>query len=305
MALFRSSPEKQMQRDIDAAKGNRERLAAKLAESEAAIIERRAAAQALARDGADDAALDRAEAATRSAQDRAATIAGAIADVEANLAALEQTTAEAADKALREKTAAEVELLAREVVDAAEALNAAAAVLADCTAHAVPMVPEAGGLNNFALVCRTEIPAGGDLVAKLLRVHAEAVLAGTAPAALPQPEAPVVSPSIAAKPATVALFALRPVKWKDAGGQQMVVQKFQDCALTPSAAMRALALKACVKLDDPLRRQNHGTVGGNADPALALDLDADEPIHPSTEPIQHSALDKPVIGEARILKIAR
>src|SRR5258708_24434221 len=139
--LFKTSPEKQLQRDIDAAKANRDRLAAKLAESETAITQHTEAARRLAVDD-DDAGLDRAEAAIRSAQDRATTIAGAIADVEAQLATLEQTKAENADRKLRSETAAATELLAREVVDVAAAFDAAAAALADCAGRAVPNVFE-------------------------------------------------------------------------------------------------------------------------------------------------------------------
>jgi hypothetical protein len=70
MAFLKSNPEKTLQRDIDAAQANRDRLSAKLVECETAIVERRGAARALARDGADDSALEKAEAAIRSAQDR-------------------------------------------------------------------------------------------------------------------------------------------------------------------------------------------------------------------------------------------
>src|SRR3981081_679289 len=119
MAIFKANPEKALQRDIDAAKANHDRLAAKLAECETAIVERRSTAQALARDGAEDGVLDKAETAVRSAQDRAATIAGAIADVDRQLTVLERTKAENADRKLRSETAAATELLAREVVDVA------------------------------------------------------------------------------------------------------------------------------------------------------------------------------------------
>jgi hypothetical protein len=81
----------------------------------------------------------------------------------------------------------------------------------------------------------------------------------------------------------------------------IAVQKFRDVALPPAVAEKALRLKACVQLDDLLRRQHHNTMPGNADPALALDLDADEPR--LVAPVVHSAFE-PVIGEPRILKIA-
>ena len=70
MALFKSShPEKAVQRDIDAATKNRERLSAQFVEFEQAIVRHQAAAKQAARVG-DDAELDRAEIALRAAQER-------------------------------------------------------------------------------------------------------------------------------------------------------------------------------------------------------------------------------------------
>jgi hypothetical protein len=67
MALFKSSnPEKTVQRDIDAATTNRERISGKLAEAEQAIARHAAAAKQAALTG-DDAELDRAEASLRAA----------------------------------------------------------------------------------------------------------------------------------------------------------------------------------------------------------------------------------------------
>jgi hypothetical protein len=305
MAIFKSNPEKALQRDIDAAKANRDRLAAKLAESETAIIERRSTAQALARDGADDSMLDRAEAAIRSAQDRAATIAGAIADVEQQLMVLENNRAENEDRILREKTASEIELLARSVTTAAAALTAAAATLADCTVQAAVVVPEAAGLLNFAVICGNEIPQASDLTSKLLRQHAASVLVGSAPARLPKPPEPYVEP-VVERPKTTQLFALRSVRWRDAAGVQQLGQKFSDVNLTELAAVRALKSGACVPISDPLRRKHKGWSTEIPRADLAFDLDAD----PATEeqprePIQHSQFEQVDRGQGFTLRVAR
>src|SRR5246127_1211147 len=100
MALFKlSNPEKTVQRDIDGAIANRERLSAKLAESEQAIARHAEAAKQSALNGDDD-ELDRAEASLRAAQDRSATLRAALADVEQRLEALKRTNAEIADRKL-------------------------------------------------------------------------------------------------------------------------------------------------------------------------------------------------------------
>src|ERR1700756_1786068 len=113
MALFKSSnPEKTVQRDIDAATKNRERLWAQLVEFEQAVARHQAAAKQAARTG-DDAELDRAEIALRATQDRTKSLKAALADVEKELEGLERTKAEIADRKLRAQTAAELERLAR------------------------------------------------------------------------------------------------------------------------------------------------------------------------------------------------
>jgi hypothetical protein len=299
---FWSDPMKTLQRDIDAAKANLGRLRTKLAECEAAIIERRAQAMQLARDGAEDGALDKAEAATRAALDRKATISGAIADVELKLAALEKTFAENPDRIQREQTAKEIEQTTRRVIDASEAFTKAAEVLGGYLAK-VTYVPESASLLHLTQVCTAEVGPVTATVTRLAREYAASVTRGDASPVLKQPMQPYTAPPPPPKPETVPLFALRPIKWKNADGMQRVAQKFQDVDLPPATAARAIRIKACVQLTDPLRRQHHGTVGGNADPALALDLDEPEPR--LADPImQSSPFETPTIGEPRILKIA-
>jgi hypothetical protein len=191
MAFLKSNPEKALERDLAAATGANDKIAARLAEAELAVADLRMKAERLALDGADDAALDAAEAKTRAMTDRVTTLRAALAQSEARVADLRRERAEQADKKLRGETAAATELLAREMLDAATAFDAAAAVLADCTSRAAPTIYEATGLQKFAAICRAEVPAAADLVAKLLRSHAVGVLDGSAPATLRQPEGPL------------------------------------------------------------------------------------------------------------------
>ncbi|MBV8699042.1 hypothetical protein [Bradyrhizobium sp.] len=100
MAIFKSNPEKAVQRDIDAATANCERLSAKLAEFEQAVARHSDAAKQAALTG-DDAELDRAEAAQRAAQDRSATLRTALTAVEQQLEALERKKAGLAKEAVK------------------------------------------------------------------------------------------------------------------------------------------------------------------------------------------------------------
>jgi hypothetical protein len=200
--------------------------------------------------------------------------ATAVEQKDAEMVTLKVARDEKLDRETRHKTSEEC----------AERLRAAHAIgrkfdtmmdeLAEYTAWAQPFVPEAGGLQGYCRASRQQIPETMELIGRLIATHAAAVLRGDAPATLRKPEI-IVPPTIAPEAPTEHLFAMRPVRWKDAKGTTQVSQKFRDVYLTPAAAMRALATKACIQIGDPLRRQYHGTVGGSADPALAFDLDAD------------------------------
>jgi hypothetical protein len=268
MALFKTSPEKQLSNAI----GARAALIARLSDAEVVIIERQTAAEQAAMDGADDDALTAAENKLRAAQERRVTLRAALSKSEALVCRLEHERDEAADAAQREKTAAEVELLAREVVEAGEAFVAAAAKLADCSLRASAVVPEAGGLVRFAGACRSEIPAGGDLVAKLLRNHGAAVLARSAPPTLAKPPE-AVAPVSTTKPELVQVFLLHACTWRDHGGVQRVSGKWRDCELSPSQAETALRLKLAAPMTDERRKQLLGQSPGHPEPGWLNDID--------------------------------
>jgi hypothetical protein len=104
------------------------------------------------------------------------------------LEALERTKAELADSKLRAETAAEIELVVRNMIAVGAEFDTVAARLSEFTARAVPLLWEARGLNDFITVGRAQVPPAVDLVAQMLRAHADAVMAGKAPATLPRPE---------------------------------------------------------------------------------------------------------------------
>jgi hypothetical protein len=211
MALFKSSnQEKAVQRDIDAATANRERLLAKLAEAEQATARHAAAAKQAALTG-DEAELDRSEASLSAAQDRSASLKAAVNEVEQQLENLERTKAETADRKVRAETAAEIELLVRKLAETGAQFNSTAERLSEYTARAVPVVFDALGLDRFMAICRAEVPAALELVSKLLRAHADAVVAGRAPATLPRAVEQVQVPAPAQPPAEPH-FKYQPVK---------------------------------------------------------------------------------------------
>jgi hypothetical protein len=197
MALFKSNPEKALQRDIAAATDARDKLNTRLAEAETAVIDLRIAAERLALDGADDAALTAAEAKTRALIDRTATLKAALTQSEARLAGLERELAELTDKTMRAATAAEVAAMADHLEATATSLGSIVEKMAEITGRAGLFIYEAKGLESYATASKTQVPDAVALIATLLRSHASAVLNGTAPAALPKQPAPepiVVAP---------------------------------------------------------------------------------------------------------------
>ncbi|MBR0868490.1 hypothetical protein JQ614_44725 [Bradyrhizobium diazoefficiens] len=197
MRIFKSPPEKTVQRDIEAAIANRERVSARLADCDQAIARHASAAKECAVSG-NDAELDAAETSLRSAQDRAVTLRSALSEIDQQIADFERAKAEMADRKLRSETAAEIELLARKLGEISVEFNGVAERLSEQTHRAMPIVFEALGLDNFAKVCLVEVPQAIELVSTMLRAHADAVLAGTAPAKLPLPEEPMEAPAPAA-----------------------------------------------------------------------------------------------------------
>ncbi|MFK4525734.1 chromosome segregation ATPase [Bradyrhizobium japonicum] len=211
MGIFKPTPEKTIQRDIDAATANRDRLSAKLAECEQAIGRHATAAKDSALSG-DDAGLDAAEGSLRAAQDRAATLQTALTEMNQQLADLERAKEEAADKKLRAETATEIDRLIGKLTEVGAEFNETAARLSAHTTRAIPIVYEALGLDKFMATCQAEVPAALELVATLLRAHADAVIAGTAPATLPRGDEQHV-PAPAQAP-TEPHFQYRPMKPK-------------------------------------------------------------------------------------------
>jgi hypothetical protein len=192
MTIFKTSPEKALQRDIDAATANRIKLSARLAASDASVIEATTAAQQLAIIGADDRQLEAAESKARALRDRAITLRSAIEKNETDLAALERGRADLADKKLRQETATEIAALAVDLEEIAKVLDPILERMADVAGRATPyklFVEQA--LISFAVSSRTQIPDATALLASVLRTHAAAVLGGSK--AVPKPVPPVLA----------------------------------------------------------------------------------------------------------------
>ena len=271
MAIFKSNDPDKL---IAAAETNLNRLKTELAESQNMAERYQAKAQQLNTDGGDPAGVERAELAKRAAEDRSRTNVGSIADVERQLSAQIAARDAAIDKKVRHETGNEIEARLRDSGDIMRDLDTALKRVGEFTEWAQPFVPDAAGLAGMSATLRQQIPLEMALIQKLTAYHAAAVMAGTAPANLKRPSAQVVQP-VAVKPVMTTVFCLRSLKFTDpVSGKLVVVQQCDDASMPPEYARVALENRVCVRLDDPLRARNKGSIPGHPDPLHAFDLDA-------------------------------
>ena len=193
MALFhKPDPAKKRQRDLEdklkASIADRDRIAERLREFQARATERRDAARSLVRDGGDDAKLAIVELEMRAAEDRVDTLTGGLADINNDISELKREIAQVIDLRCREETAAAVNAVADRWASAGAAFDSAVGELADLARESAVIVHDAHLLKVFLEAVQAQVPPEASLVTNVLRDHAKAVLAGTAPASLPKPE---------------------------------------------------------------------------------------------------------------------
>jgi hypothetical protein len=193
MALFhKSDPAKKRQRDLEdklkASIADRDKIAERLREFQARATERRDAARSLVRGGGDDAKLAIVESEMRAAEDRVDTLTGGLADIDDDISELKREIAQVIDLRCREETAAAVNAVADGWASAVTAFDVAAGQLADLARESALIVLDARPLKVFLEAVKQQVPPEVGLVSSVLRDHAKAVLAGTAPASLPKPE---------------------------------------------------------------------------------------------------------------------
>jgi hypothetical protein len=273
MGLFRVNTDKQSARDLETVRAARETLAQRLAAAQAAVTESRAAAQRLAADAADDAALDRAEASLRAGQDRIATLTAALTESDNAVATIEAQIADAADQKHRAETAVTLETMATALEADAKLFDTAIAALANSATAAGTLFLDARGLEGFTRLARDQVPEAVKLITGLLRGRIAAVLNGSASPKMPSAEVAIVA-KVVPPPPTMTVFVLQHVKWIDANGNLRKQCAHTDCGLPLSVAERALKIGAAVKVTDAARKQFAGKTSPiHPDPWRCVNLD--------------------------------
>jgi hypothetical protein len=193
----------------------RRKLADRVSLTEAALGEKRAAAERLAVAGAANARLDRAEADMRTVEDRARTLRAALAEFDEQIAATERALADARAQRDRNMAADGIEAMAAAIEQAAPGFGAGAAALVEAVTKGASSMPEATRFSTSVDAVRREVLAAADLVCWELRSAAVRTRAGNANVALsasPLPEQPPI-PEIERQ----LIYTLNPLLWREGG----------------------------------------------------------------------------------------
>jgi hypothetical protein len=295
--------ETQLDSSLDAARNSRAKKAKRLESATLVLAAKEKAVEKLHRDDADDKSLYAAEAAVEVEQKHVDRTAVALQEAEQDVIRLERAVAEAADKEQRKKTAAEVEQIAVDLAKAADNFTKAAAELAAISGVAAAFSMDCQGLHALATTLRNDLPQTMATPIAMVRAHAAAVLAGGAPAQLPQPATTTALLALP-KPELVRVCAIKKIAWTVDG----VVRTSPPGAhveLSEEVARRALTLGAVCELSDP-RAKHHESqrspyvpelvncIGLDATSRAAVAAVITEP-HGVVQPIRRSA---PPIADA-------
>jgi hypothetical protein len=191
----------------------RQKLADQLNLTEAALGEKRAAAERLAVAGAANDKLDRAEASMRAVEQRATTLRAALAEFDEQIVATERALADATAQRDRNMVADGIEAMAAAIERAIPGFDAGATALVGAVTNGASSVPEATRFSTSVDALRREVLAAADLICWELRSAAVRTRAGNANDALcapAEPEQPL-PPEIERQ----MIFTLNPLLWRE------------------------------------------------------------------------------------------
>ena len=215
MAFFRRelSPVERFEAALKARQSEREKLAEHLQSTEAALAEKRAAAEKLAVAGAANSRLERAEARMREVEDRARTLRAALAETDEQILSIERALGEAKAQRDRELLADQIEAMATAIEQAAPGFGAGAAALVDAVTKSAAQITEATRFASSVDAVRREVLSAVDLVCWDLRTIAVRTRAGNANIALAAP--PEAEQPPLAEIDRQMIYTLNPLKWQE------------------------------------------------------------------------------------------
>jgi hypothetical protein len=277
MALFtRDSPETKITRDLEVAVGKQHDHEKRLRLAEAKLVECLTAVEQ-AHDAGDD-KLDIALANKRAAEDKVAALIKWLAQDEKAVADLQEKADKIADGKMRVATAAAIEQIVVDLIEAGKIYNTGAAELTAAARRASDVALDAHGLVAFSMNTAAEIPAAVSMIAEVLRHRAAQTLNGSAPSGLPMPEQIPTKAKPVEPPSLERVFLIKHVKFTDADGNLHRLPKINVSDLLPEHAARALKHTWAIAMSDPRVKQLGGSYGAQIPPVhLCEDLDTGTP----------------------------
>ena len=214
MAFFRRelSPVERFESVLKVKKTEREKLAGRLALAEAALVEQRAATDRLARSGASNARLEKAETKMRTDEERERTLRTELADLDEQIVSTERALADATAQRDREQLADQIEALAASIERAVPGFGAGATALVEAIAKDATQIAEATRFATSVDAVRREVLSAADLVCWELRTIAVRTRAGNANLTAAAPlEAVAPPPQIEPQ----MIYTLNPLLWRE------------------------------------------------------------------------------------------
>jgi hypothetical protein len=255
----------------------RQKLAERLAATEAELTEKRTATEALAVAGAANARLDRAEAAMRVVEDRAKTWRAELAECDEQVASAERALTDAKAQRDRDTMADQIEAMASAIERAAPGFDNSATALVEAVTNATLSIPDATRFSGNVDAVRREVLAAADLICWELRSAAVRTRAGNGNLANLAPS--VTESPLSAGSEQQLIYTLHPLTWRE-GDEVRRVSAFALVGL-PKALLAAALQHQHVDHLNARRVQTlmhlHGSAGlgePDADDPQLVDLDA-------------------------------
>lgn len=280
MAFFKRElgPVEIFERALKDKQSARQKLNDRLVLAEKALDDKRVAAERLAKAGASNGQLDRAEARMRAVEDKAKTLRASVAECDEQIVLAERALAEAVAQRDRDKAANEIEAVATAIEQALPRFEIGAAALVDAVSRGKAALAEATRFAADVDDIRREVLAAAELICWDLRSAAVRTRAGNANVALLAP--PETKQLPAPETDRQMVYTLNPLTWRE-GEEIRYVAAFTMVAL-PKALLTAALQHQHVDYLNARRVQTlmHVHGGGQQqagpkvdDPAL-VDLDA-------------------------------
>ncbi|CCE01699.1 hypothetical protein [Bradyrhizobium sp. STM 3809] len=232
------SPVEIFERALKDKQATRRRLAERLVVAEQALEEKRVAAERLAKAGASNGQLDRAESKMQAVEQKAKALRAAVGECDEQIILAERAHAEAVAQRDRDRVANEIEAVASAIEQAIPRFEIGAAALVDAVTRGRAALSEASRFAGDVDDIRREVLSAAELICWELRAEATRTRAGNINVALLAP--PDVRQLPAPETDRQMIYTLSPLTWRE-GEEVKRAAAFTMTALPKALLPLALA----------------------------------------------------------------